>query len=458
MLNTEFLKNKKLIAPDRNNKEAILKEEIGRGGEGAIYTIKDYPSAVAKIYYEDKRDSDREEKLKILVKNFFSTKIPSNFKKEITFPITRLYSENKFVGYIMRKVGGKPLKVVIAGDKRLKAFYPNANRIDLIKLSIDFLKKVDYLHSLNILIGDINLNNILINKEDLTKCFLVDIDASQVDNLPCPVGTDEFTPPNLQGKNFKNILRKKDDEYFSIAIMLFMILMLGKHPYSRQDGSSPAENIKNHKFPYPVFGYIELHKNAPKGYYKNIWTHFPTKLRNLFYETFANDKRFSPKEWIRVLTEYKKGIENKKFTNELAPISFYSSKKTVSVICESCGKKFDIEENYLNSLKAKRFKIICNKCKDIEYGLNAAKKTINQNSNNNSYINLNKYKTTTNTNQNNYSNNSINQNKTKTTKINKTAIKMVMLVIIPIVAFFIVKQPENFLHFLVAFFILVNFF
>jgi serine/threonine protein kinase len=377
MLDTKNLQGKKLIAPDRGNKEAILEDEIGRGGEGVICNIKDYPKAVAKIYYEDKRDKDREKKLELIINKFKSIK-PPVFINELAVPITRLYYESEFVGYVMRKVDGRALKIVLAGDKKLKAFYKDVKRIDLVELCIDFLKKVDFLHSLNILIGDINLNNILVDKNDFKKCYIVDLDAAQVDNMPCPVGTDEFTPPNLQGKNFKNTLRTKEDEYFSISVVLFMILMLGKHPFSRQDGGSPGENIKNHKFPYPVFGFKELHQNAPRGYYKNIWTHFPKELREKFYETFANDKRFTPKEWIEVLEKYLICINNGKCTNELAPLSFKAYKIPIKVTCENCKEKFEIEKSYYDYLKKNKMKILCNKCYDLIYGINQAKKSFDK--------------------------------------------------------------------------------
>jgi len=375
MTDIDFLKDKELIAPDRNNKIAILQNELGRGGEGVIFTIKDYERAVAKIYYKDKRDNTREKKLKILIEKFKPHY--KNYGKELAAPITRLYYKDEFVGFVMAKIKGRPLKIFLSGEKRLKALYKNATRLDLVELCIDFLKKVQFLHSLNILIGDINLNNVLADESNLSKCYLVDLDAVQVDNFPCPVGTDEFTPPNLQGKNFKNILRTKKDEYFSIAVMLFMILMIGKHPYSKQDGSSPAENIKHKNFSYPKDNsYTKLLKNAPKGFYKNLWTHFTKNLRTMFYETFAEDKRFTPEEWIEVLNKYKWSIQKGYFTNQLAPIAFKVYKNPVKVICEHCGIKFEIEEEYLKKLKNKKQKIYCNKCYDILYGIDMAKKQI----------------------------------------------------------------------------------
>jgi DNA-binding helix-hairpin-helix protein with protein kinase domain len=55
------------------------------------------------------------------------------------------------------------------------------------------------------------------------------------------VGTDAFTPPELIRKNFKSILRTFENEYFTVAVLMFMILMYGKHPYSKVGGG----NLKN---------------------------------------------------------------------------------------------------------------------------------------------------------------------------------------------------------------------
>ena len=100
---------------------------------------------------------------------------------------------------------------------------------------------------MNIIIGDINPLNILVKSP--TEVYFVDTDSYQVENYPCPVGTIEFTPPELQGKNYETFLRSFENEYFAIATLVFMILLPGKSPYTQQGGGDPAANIRAMEFP-----------------------------------------------------------------------------------------------------------------------------------------------------------------------------------------------------------------
>ena len=84
----------------------------------------------------------------------------------------------------------------------------------------------------------------MLNKED-KKVYLIDCDSYQVDSFPCPVGTQEFTPPELQGVDFRYRLRDVNNELFSLAVMLFTILMPGQKPYAAKDNGDIIENIKN---------------------------------------------------------------------------------------------------------------------------------------------------------------------------------------------------------------------
>ena len=53
----------------------------------------------------------------------------------------------------------------------------------MISLSIDILRKIKYLHDHDVIIGDINLLNI-------------------------PIGTPEYTAPEIQGRDFRNFLSR----------------------------------------------------------------------------------------------------------------------------------------------------------------------------------------------------------------------------------------------------------
>ncbi|MDR1486287.1 MAG: hypothetical protein LBT09_15900 [Planctomycetaceae bacterium] len=143
------------------------------------------------------------------------------------------------------------------------------NRKHSTQLAITILKKIEYLHSLNILIGDINPMNILVVDEK--NVYFVDCDSYQVEDHPCPVGTPVFTAPEIQGKDFKTFLRTKDHELFAVATLLFMIFMPGKAPYGHEGGEGVAENIKQGHFPYCYKEKATV--NAPKGKWKFCWSH-----------------------------------------------------------------------------------------------------------------------------------------------------------------------------------------
>ncbi|HIP49328.1 MAG TPA: hypothetical protein EYG92_10240 [Lutibacter sp.] len=340
-------------------KTAELGKKLGSGGEGDVYEMKNNNAVVIKLYNDHCKTNQRFKKLKRIIKKGITYK--ESAEKKIAMPLDILMDDSgSFVGYVMPKVNGKPIKISLFSKDKIEKNYPNLTRKDLVELCIHFLKQIEYLHSKNILIGDINPLNLLIDEKDPRICWIIDTDSFQVDEFPCPVGTDIFTPPRLQGVNFKNVLRKKEDEYFSMAIMLFMILMPGKHPYSRIGGESPALNIKSKKFPYKMSGKME---DVPLGYWRVIWSHFTKKLKQAFIDVFANEKVITPKEWINILNEYIDEIDNGKTSNLIYPLSFRpSTNKIVSVTCEDCGIRFEMDEWKVQRLKQEGKNCKCALC------------------------------------------------------------------------------------------------
>ena len=65
---------------------------------------------------------------------------------------------------------------------------------------MNILSAVNLLHKHNVLLGDISGSNILVT--DQCETFIVDTDSFQIEGHPCPVGNPEFTPPEIQKKEF----------------------------------------------------------------------------------------------------------------------------------------------------------------------------------------------------------------------------------------------------------------
>jgi len=99
---------------------------------------------------------------------------------------------------------------VFDGPDAMLNSFPDWKRIDIVTTLADLLEKYIYLHMHNIVAGDIQMKNALIYSSK--SIYLIDMDSVQVDNLPCPVGTEEFTDPRLWGKDFASFIRKLEDE------------------------------------------------------------------------------------------------------------------------------------------------------------------------------------------------------------------------------------------------------
>lgn len=254
-LNISQIPSQNEIVTTSDNRQIRLVKKLAEGGEGAVYEI-DFKDEVAKIYNAHSNTKRRFEKLKLMT----SKNISFN---GICYPTRLLYNQNgEFVGYLMPKASGKTLgRSIFAAKPLFLKNFPNFKKQDMVNLCLNILTKIRYLHNKNIILGDINPENILLVSPD--EVYFVDTDSYQIENFPCPVGTINYTAPEIQGKHYPDFLRTKGNENFALATLLFMIMVPGKPPYSQQGGGDPAKNITNMDFSYP-FG-DNSNKKTPDG-------------------------------------------------------------------------------------------------------------------------------------------------------------------------------------------------
>ncbi len=354
-----------------NRKPIKLVKAGPSGGEGTIYTT-DIPNVVAKIYKPGKVDKAKFEKLKLMM--------TKNINCEgVCFPIAMLYnSKDEFVGFLMNKAQGKELQKCLFIPQLLKKYFPNWKKKDTVQLCITILKKFKYLHDRNIILGDINPNNILVVSP--SEVYFVDTDSYQIEGYPCPVGTINYTAPEIQRKKFDTFLRTMGNEQFAVATLLFMIMLPGKPPYSLQGGENQIDNIINGDFAYASGE--RTNGKAPEGVWRYIWSHLPRYLKDDFYETFrkgglqsTENTRFSDDDWIRKFEHYAELLsdENGKFlTNDsmsadLFPIRLKKDANTTYVKCRLCGRDVDeerTEQGYCRDCLRTGETYRCSRCGD----------------------------------------------------------------------------------------------
>jgi hypothetical protein len=341
---------------DSAGKLIRLGERLGGGGEGTIYATN-VSGQVAKIYERRCLTSRKRAKVELMLTRSID-------RKGICWPTSLLNNQNgEFVGYLMPRADGRTIQSSMFVKPLLEKTFPQWKRVDLVNVAIAFLEHMDFLHSLNVIVGDINPLNLLVlpSSADVS---IVDTDSFQIEGFPCPVGTVNFTPARRQGAAYTDYLRTKDDELFAIATMLFMILHPGKPPYAQQGGGTPSENIRNKEFAYwfkTKDGAIYAADKAPEGPWQTIWANIPWDLRGAFHRCFREDSLVSISEWLRMMRKYRSDLASGRHSNELFPKSFPVRDPT-NETCARCRKDFVGSKRQIESRKLKGFDPWCPDC------------------------------------------------------------------------------------------------
>ena len=236
------------------------------------------------------------------------TRIKDQFRSQaVCWPSISVFDEQRrWVGYAMRRAQGVPMFRLAHAMAYVKSF-PALTRAEIVAYLRSLLATLKALHSQGVMVGDYNLNNILCtpgsDQVTLINCDSYQIEAAD-ERFACPVDSPDMTPREQHGRAFGDIVRTEASECFSVAIVLFKCLMLGRHPYDIVGGDDPVNNLKAGRFAY---GYGN--SGVPQGPWFNIWSHMPFRLKDMFIRAFTDGAgnpaaRPSLPEWNYVLQLY----------------------------------------------------------------------------------------------------------------------------------------------------------
>ena len=328
------------LVKDGTGRSLRLGSELGTGGEGTVYEVSN--TLACKVYRPDRFDVTTARKLELMT----SKQVDHS---SICWPVSLAYdAHRKPVGYLMPKARGKELMRSVFIPPLLRITFPVWTRRHLVELASTILDAVAHLHSLNVLIGDVNARNILVENESTV--FFVDCDSYQIERFPCPVGMPPFVAPELYGKSgsLGSKLRTEENERFAIATLVFMLLHPGKAPYSHQGGEDPANNVQKRHFPYPLGGPGD---RVPSGPWRFMWSHLPRWLKEEFHRVFCPDARPSDRqsvgEWQEFMRRYQSDLDKGYVYDEMFPKCFKVNNEDEARIhgipwrfCEGCGAGF----------------------------------------------------------------------------------------------------------------------
>lgn len=290
---------------DREGSPKALSKLLASGGEGNVYPLVDRPELLVKCYHPEvlqKRGADLREKTEAMIA------IQKDFSgHSVSWPLLNVFDFRKnWIGYAMRRADGVPLGRLAHAMAYQKSF-PTLNRCDIANYLLSLLEAVRMLHKAGVRVGDYNFNNILCTPAS-NRVTLIDCDSYQMERngrvYLCPVGSPDMTPKEHHGKAFDKTLRTQESERFSMAIVLFKCLMLGRHPYDIVGGEDPVSNLREGRFAYG-----RGNSGVPVGAWYNIWSHMPHSLKGMFITTFTEgsgdiSKRPTLEEWMKALEIY----------------------------------------------------------------------------------------------------------------------------------------------------------
>jgi len=291
-------------------KQIVLRSELGRGGEGTVYAVDGDNKIAAKLYHQDKANERREKILSMVNANWHAQ------ASNVAFPIDALFNaSSQFIGFTMPRVGGhKPIERLYSPTSR-KTDFPKATFPFLVRVALNIARALAKVNATGCVVGDINHSGVLVS-DDAT-VTLIDCDSFQVSSngklFHCKVGVSEFTPPELQGKRLDQIVRTTNHDSFGLAVLLFSLLFMGRHPFAGKylgKGDMPMETaITQFRFAYSARKSetkMEPPPNVP------LLTDIPQNLANAFEIAFGppgvSVGRPTPANWIELLEAAEKQI------------------------------------------------------------------------------------------------------------------------------------------------------
>ncbi|MBN3928037.1 PDZ domain-containing protein [Nostoc sp. NMS4] len=203
---------------------------------------------LAKIYHD--QTPERVQKLAVMIAH--RPKEPNSHLNHISFAWPKSVlkdAQANCVGFLMPEIKeGKEL-IDIYNPKRRKHLKLEVDWRFLHTTALNIASIIEAIHISGYVLGDIKPQNILVNDRALPS--IIDTDSFQVRNpvngkiYRCPVGSPDYTPPELIDKDFSSIDQTEVHDRFRLAVIIYQLLFGGESPFAGKwigTGETPETN------------------------------------------------------------------------------------------------------------------------------------------------------------------------------------------------------------------------
>ena len=288
---------------DGSGQEIHLASLIGKGAEGSVFAVREGEDLLAKIYHSP--TPQRERKISAMV-----TLTSRQLLSVASWPMQTLHPAPAAPahGFLMRRAPGDLIHNLYSPKSRLGLF-PLVTWAFLLRTAANLARAVATIHQSGHLIGDINHANCFVTKR--ATVHLIDCDSFQIKNgnefLLCTVGTDLFTPPELQSSKLGQVLRTQNHDAFGLAILIFHLLFNGRHPFAGRflgAGDMPIQRaISEYRFAYGRKARERLMEPPPHTLPLEAISSIAADVfdRAFSADSVQSDSRPTAEEWIAIL-------------------------------------------------------------------------------------------------------------------------------------------------------------
>mgnify|MGYP000916358750 CR=1 FL=1 len=249
-----------LVKSPHGSGRVTLGRELGKGGEGSVYSIeniqtpgfKDPRQIVGKVYHSP-GEGNRRAKIHAMV-----SKPPGT--SSLAWPMAALYDGVEFIGYIMPKLDSSKFRdwSDLSNAKSRRQAAPDFDFKYALHACRNLAAAIDSAHQVGAVLGDINESNDMVGSD--ASILVVDTDSAQITAsngrvFPCLVGKPEYTAPEISKGSFQDNPRTVDTDVFAYAIMVFQMLTGGAHPSDGKytgNGDAPDTRHRILRSAYPA--------------------------------------------------------------------------------------------------------------------------------------------------------------------------------------------------------------
>ena len=288
------------IVVDAEGRVLRLGRKLGQGGEGSVFELEGQPGIAAKIHHQPLTPL-RAEKIRVM-----AGMRTAEIDRLAAWPTNLLSLPSGIpIGLTMPKVTGHKDIHHLYSPKSRRTEFAGADWRFLIRVAANLSRAVATIHEANGVIADINHSGVLVNQD--AKVRLIDCDSFQIVDAGktylCDVGVPTFTPPELQGLLFAEIVRTPNHDNFGLAVLIFLTLFMGRHPFAGRFiglGEMPIERaIGEGRFAYGADSTAFQMERPPGAPSLGIVS---PAIAGLFERAFARESRErgrpTAQEWV----------------------------------------------------------------------------------------------------------------------------------------------------------------